>query len=72
VAKALSSTTLAPALWARSQTARMSTMSSIGLDGDSNSTAWAGFDSAFSHCARSPPSTSSLCTPYFGRRSVTM
>ena len=50
VAKALSSTTLAPALCARSHTALMSTMSSIGLDGDSNSTACVGFDSAFSQC----------------------
>ena len=72
VAKALSSTTLAPALCASSQTALTSTMSSIGLDGDSNSTAAAGFDSAFSHCLRSPPSTNSPCTPYLGSSSFTM
>ena len=72
VAKALSSTTLAPALCARSHTALMSTMSSIGLDGDSNSTACVGFDSAFSQAARSPPSTNSPWMPYFGSSSATM
>ena len=32
----------------------------------------AGVDSAFSHCARSPPSTNSPWMPYFGSRSFTM
>ncbi len=43
-----------------------------GLDGDSNSTACVGLLSALSHCARSPPSTSSLSMPYFGSSSATM
>ena len=44
VAKTLSTTTCAPAAWARSQTARRSTSSCIGLDGDSKKTAVVGSD----------------------------
>ncbi len=42
VAKTLSTTTCAPAAWAMSQTARTSTISCMGLDGDSKNTAAAG------------------------------
>ena len=70
VAKTLSSTTFAPAAWASSQTAAMSTSDCIGLDGVSKNTACVGTDSASSHCARSSPSTNTISTPQRGRISL--
>ena len=70
VAKTLSSTTFAPAAWASSQTAAMSTSDCIGFDGVSKNTACVGTDSASSHCARSSPSTNTVSTPQRGRISL--
>ena len=67
VAKTLSTTTWAPAAWARSQTARRSTSSCIGFDGDSKKTAVVGSASAARHWSRSEPSTKTLSTPQRGR-----
>ena len=67
VANTLSTTTCAPAACARSQTARTSMSSCIGLDGDSKNTAVAGVLSASRHWSRSCPSTKSVCTPNRGR-----
>ena len=68
----LSMTTVAPAAWARSDTARTSTSSCIGLLGVSKNTAVAGVLKASRHWSRSVPSTSVVSTPHRGRISSTM
>ena len=45
----------------------MSTISCIGLDGDSKNTAVVGSDRAARHCSRSGPSTKTVSTPQRGR-----
>ena len=70
VANTLSSTTFAPAAWAISLTAAMSTSDCIGLDGVSKNTACVGLDSASSHCDRSSPSTNTVSIPQRGRISL--
>ena len=72
VPKTLSTTTTAPARWASSLTAAMSTSSWVGLLGVSKKTAAAGVRSASSHCARSVPSTKVLSTPHRRSTSSTM
>lgn len=70
VAKTLSSTTFAPAAWASSVTAAMSTSDCIGFDGVSKNTAVVGTDNACSHWDRSSPSTKTVSTPQRGRISL--
>ena len=70
--KTLSTTTVAPAAWASSETAAMSTSSCIGLLGVSKKTAVVGTDSASRHWSRSAPSTKTVSTPQRGRISSRM
>src|ERR1700722_17878494 len=66
VANTLSTTTIAPAACARAATAVRSTISSIGLDGVSNSTKFVGLLNASRHCVRSEPSTNTDSMPNLG------
>ncbi len=72
VPKTLSTTTFAPAAWASSVTAAMSTSSCIGLLGVSKKTAVVGSESASRHWSRSAPSTKTVSTPQRGRISSRM
>ena len=62
-AKTLSTTTMAPALWARAEMAAMSRISSMGLEGLSSSTAAVGSDRASAHSSMFVPSTKTVVTP---------
>ncbi|MNI64940.1 hypothetical protein D3C73_1204150 [compost metagenome] len=66
----MSTTTVAPAACASSLTAAISTISCIGLDGDSKNTAVVGSERASRHCSRSGPSTNTVSTPQRGRISL--
>ena len=66
----LSNTTFAPAAWAISDTAAMSTSDCIGFEGVSKNTAWVGLLSACSHWSRSSPSTKTVSTPQRGSISL--
>ncbi len=70
VAKTLSTTTCAPAAWASSHTARTSTSSCMGLEGDSKNTASVGSLNASRHWSRSAPSTNTVSTPQRGSISL--
>ena len=48
----------------------MSTISCMGLDGDSKNTAVVGTERASRHCSRSGPSTNTVSTPQRGRISL--
>ena len=59
----LSTITMAPAAWASSQTAAMSTSVCMGFEGLSKNTACAGVARAGAHWSRSSPSTKSVVMP---------